>query len=103
MITGPLEQRQAEAQARYERLCLAYARVFGQDGARSEDQRLVMEDMEARGYVHRSTMVPCGDGHVDTPKMECAEGMRIFVLNTKTLIRGAVPSEKKQKPVTKRK
>ena len=85
-----------EAVARRERLCLAYARVFGQEGQRGEDQVLVMEDMEHRGYVNRSTMVPIIDGSVSTPKMECAEGMRIFVLNTKQLIRSAKLSEKKQ-------
>jgi hypothetical protein len=96
------EQRQNEAQQRYDRLCVAYARVFGQEGRRNEDQELVMADMEQRGYLHRSTMVPVGDGTIDPPKMECAEGMRIFVLNTRHLIRSAKASEKKQ-PVTVRK
>ena len=91
-----------EAVARRERLCLAYARVFGQDGQRGEDQTLVMEDMDHRGYIHRSTMVPIMDGSVDGVKMECAEGMRIFVLNTRQLIRGAKLAERK-KPVTAKK
>jgi hypothetical protein len=88
-----------EAAERRERLCLAYARVFGQEGQRSNDQELVMEDMEHRGYCHRSTMVPIADGSVDPVKMECAEGMRIFVLHTKAFIRGAKLAERK-KPVT---
>jgi hypothetical protein len=87
------EQKQAEAQMRAERLCLAYARVFGQDDAnRSEDQRLVMADFEHRGYINRSTMVP------DTS----AEGQRIFVLNTKELIRRAKVTAKKPKPVVRK-
>lgn len=91
-----------EAVARRERLCLAYARVLGQDGQRSEDQRLVMEDMEHRGYIHRTTIVPLPDGSVSRERVECSEGQRIFVLNTKQLIRGAKLSEKK-KPVTVKK
>lgn len=93
------EAKQAEAQMRHERLCLAYARVLGQDGARSDDQALVMADMEHRGYIHRSTMVPDAGGGQCEHRILSAEGQRIFVLNTKQLIRGAKLSEKK-KPVT---
>jgi hypothetical protein len=93
------DQKQAEAQMRHERLCLAYARVLGQDGARSDDQALVMADMEHRGYIHRSTMVPDAGGGQCEHRISSAEGQRIFVLNTKQLIRGAKLSEKK-KPVT---
>lgn len=93
------EQKQAEAQIRHERLCLAYARVLGQDGARSTDQDLVMADMEHRGYLHRSTMIPDASGGQCEHRISSAEGQRIFVLNTKNLIRGAKLSEKK-KPVT---
>lgn len=99
------QQKQAEAQARHERLCLAYARVFGQDPApgendtRSEDQKLVMSDMEFRGYIHRSTMVPDQAGQQCEHRITSAEGQRIFVLNTKALIRGAKLPERK-KPVT---
>lgn len=88
---------------RHERLCLAYARLFGQDdGARSEDQKLVMADMEHRGYINRSTMIPDAGGGQCEHRITSAEGQRIFVLNTKALIRGAKLTEKK-KPVTVKK
>jgi hypothetical protein len=107
-MATPTEQRQAEAQARQERLCTAYARVFGQDptpgqpDTRSEDQRLVMADMEHRGYLHRSTIVPSQSGDVSALRMEASEGQRIFVLNTKALIRGAKLPERKQPVRVKR-
>jgi hypothetical protein len=96
------EQKQAEAQIRHERLCLAYVRVFGEDGARSEDQALVMADMEHRGYINRSTMVPDAGGGQCEHRITSAEGQRIFVLNTKELIRRAKVTVKKQKPTVKK-
>jgi hypothetical protein len=97
------EQKQAEAQMRAERLCLAYARVFGQDDAnRSEDQRLVMADFEHRGYINRSTMVPDTTGGQCEHRITSAEGQRIFVLNTKELIRRAKVTAKKPKPVVRK-
>lgn len=96
------DQSKAEAQARHERLCLAYARVFGQEGARSTDQELVMSDMEHRGYINRSTMIPDLSGGQCEHRITSAEGQRIFVLNTKALIRGAKLPERKQPVRVKR-
>lgn len=99
-MNAPLtpSQAQAEAQAKFERLCLAYARVLGEEGHRNGDQDLVMADMEHRGYIHRSTMVPAADSGQCEHRITSAEGQRIFVLNTKDFIRRARASEKKRKP-----
>lgn len=95
------EQR-SEAQLRAERLFLAYARVFGQDETnRTTDQRLVMADFEHRGYINRSTMIPDAEGGQCEHRLTSAEGQRIFVLNTKELIRRAKVSEQKPKPTVK--
>lgn len=91
-------QAQREAQEKFDRLCLAYARLFGEEGKRSEDQRLVIADFEHRGYINRSTMVPAQDGTQCEHRITSAEGQRIFVLNTKELIRRAGVSERKRKP-----
>jgi hypothetical protein len=87
-----------------ETLALAYAQVFGRDSDhRTEAQRLVWEDMEKRGYVHRSTAVPDASGTVSTVKMEIAEGMRIFHLDTNTFVSWANKlGSKQQKPKAKR-
>jgi hypothetical protein len=83
-------------------LALAYATVFGRDDAhRTEAQRLVMQDMERRGYLHRSTAIPLPSGEVQTVKMEIAEGMRIFLLDTLSLISRAKPGKQKPKPKVK--
>lgn len=96
------EQKQSEAQIRHDRLCLAYARVLGEEGARTEDQSLVMADMEHRGYINRSTMVPDAGGGQCEHRITSAEGQRIFVLNTKEFIRRAKVTAKKQKPIVKK-
>jgi hypothetical protein len=99
-----LEAQQAEARAKAERLCLAYARVLGQDDAnRTEDQRLVMADFEHRGYINRSTMVPDQGGGQCEHRITSAEGQRIFVLNTKELIRRANVTAQKPKPTVRKK
>lgn len=74
----------------YERLLLAYAKVFGlSDEKRNEAQKLVWEDMQKRGYFLRSTAVPIDGGGVLTNKMEIAEGMRVFFLDTLERLRQA--------------
>jgi hypothetical protein len=87
-----------------DKLALAYAVVFGRDAEhRTEAQKLVMEDMERRGYLHRSTAVPMPSGEVQPLKMELAEGCRIFMLDTQRLIsRATLAGQTKQKPKTKR-
>ena len=75
------ENVKPESQA--DKLALAYAMVFGRDDAhRTEQQQLVMHDMWHRGYLRRSTAVAMADGKVCLVKMEIAEGMRIFHLDT---------------------
>jgi len=81
------EAELAAAKERYNRIALAYHAVFGHEGARTPAQMLVIQDMEERGYIHRTTMVPTREGIVQHEKMEHAEGQRSFVLNTKNLIR----------------
>lgn len=77
----------AAAQPSYKRLCSAYLEVFGRDEMRTPAQKLVMQNMEYRGYIHRTTMVPTREGIVQQEKMEHAEGQRSFVLETKNFIR----------------
>lgn len=97
----PEPAKLAEASA-IQTLALAYAQVLGRDDAhRTEAQRLVMQDMERRGYLYRSTAVPLASGEVQTVKMEIAEGCRIFLLDTLNLISRAKPEKKKQKPTVK--
>lgn len=70
------------------KLLRSYAEVFGtEDKKRTPAQKLVMADMEHRGYIHRTTLVATGkDGHSDAQFNASAEGQRLFMLNTKTLI-----------------
>lgn len=89
----------------FRRKCAAYLAVFGRDGERTPAQKIVMDDMEARGYIHQSTMVPNKEGIVQDMKMEAAEGMRIHVLQTKNLIRlgyeASIAESSKRKPKIK--
>jgi hypothetical protein len=95
---------QQTADTATDKLALAYAAVFGRDEEhRTEEQRLVMADMERRGYLRRSTAVALPSGEVSPVKMEIAEGMRIFLLDTLSFIdRANRLGEKKHKPNTKR-
>lgn len=96
------DEQMKEARRRYRELCAAYAKVFGLDDAsRSDAQRTVFDDMQKRGYIFTPTMVPNKDGLVQDLKMECAEGMRIFVLETNNMIRAAARPEK-PKPTVKK-
>ena len=81
------EAELAASREKQQRISIAYHSVFGHDGARTPAQQIVMADMEERGYIHRTTMVPTREGIVQHEKMEHAEGQRSFVLNTKNLIR----------------
>lgn len=91
----------AEREERRRKLLLAYGRVFGVEGKRTDAQEIVWADFERRGYIYTPTMVPNKDGMVQDMKMECAEGMRIFVLETRDFIRRTTAPEK-QKPVIKK-
>jgi hypothetical protein len=91
-----------ESKRKYRELCAAYAKVFGlTDETRSDAQRTVYDDMQRRGYIFTPTMVPNKDGMVQDIKMECAEGMRIFMLETNNMIRAAKRPEK-PKPTVKK-
>lgn len=86
-----------QEQTKLERLRLAYARVFGVDKARNEDQALVWDNMLSRSYISRSTIVPDKEGKACKIRMECAEGMRIFMLDTINFIEQSVKPAKKPK------
>jgi hypothetical protein len=87
-----------------DKLALAYAQVLGRDPEhRTDAQKLVMDDMERRGYLHRSTAVPLQSGQVSPVKMEIAEGMRIFLLDTLAfLARAQRLGQVKPKPKTRK-
>jgi len=101
-MEAPINQDQEEARRKYRELCAAYAKVFGiDDDKRNDAQRAVYSDMQRRGYIHTPTMVPNKDGMVQNLKMECAEGMRIFMLETNAFIKAAQRPEK-PKPTVKK-
>jgi len=80
---------------------LAYARVFGVEGKRTEAQKLVLRDMRARGYVSRSIFVPDAAGAVCPIKAAITEGRRLSVLEVESFIRAVTASEK-PKPTVKK-
>lgn len=90
-----------EKEERQRKLLLAYAKVFGVDGKRSEAQEIVWKHLELMCYVNETTMVPNREGLVQNIKMECAEGMRIVMLTIKDFIRRATAPEQ-PKPTVKR-
>lgn len=101
-MEAPITKDQEEARRKYRELCAAYAKVFGvDDSSRSVEQRKVFADMERRGYIYTPTMVPNNDGMVQEMKMECAEGMRIFMLETNKFIKDAQRPQK-PKPTVKK-
>jgi len=89
-------------QAAQKRLDRAYAALFGADPAkRTEDQRLVWADMQHRGYIHRTTLIPDGEGKLESIRVEAAEGMRLFQLQTQDKItRATAPVSEKPKRKT---
>lgn len=96
------EREREEAKRKYRELCAAYAKVFGlDDESRSPEQRKVYADMQYRGYINDTTMVPNREGMVQAIKMECAEGMRCFMLATNKFIKDAQRPQK-PKPTVKK-
>jgi hypothetical protein len=114
-MTPPTKSEPSEDERRLARergrLLTAYVEVFGSSEAtRTAAQSLVMADMEARGYIHRTTLIATGkDGHSDAQFNASAEGQRLFVLNTLSLIRagsahlasisGDEPKPTRKKPI----
>lgn len=99
-----MPETQTQEQKHADKVALAYAQVLGRDDEhRTEAQRLVMADMERRGYLRRSTAVPLASGEVSPIKMEIAEGCRIFLLDTLSQIERAKRlGTIKQKPKAQR-
>jgi|GEM_PF-3363921 hypothetical protein len=64
-----------------EKLLAAYRELFGEDEkTRTDTQIRVMADLEARGYMKRTTLVPDRNGATDPIRMAHAEGARSIVL-----------------------
>jgi hypothetical protein len=100
-MSTPADEKPQEATA-VEKLAHAYAVVFGRDDEhRTDAQRMVWQDMEHRGYIHRSTAVALPDQSVLPCKMEIAEGCRIFQLDTQRHIHRAKSLGTVKKPKNK--
>lgn len=100
-MQAPTDREDSEKQERQRRLLLAYAKVFGVEGKRTEAQEIVWKHLEYMCYVNDTTMVPTREGIVQSIKMECAEGMRIVMLTIKDFLRRATEPEK-PKPTVKK-
>jgi len=84
------------------RVAQAYARLFGRtDSARSEDQRIVWEDMERRGFIRRPTLTYDGKGQLCPLRMAQGEGQRIFHLDTQLLVHEGCSLDPEAKPKRK--
>jgi len=86
------QREKEESEKKVRRLCKAYLVVFGdwEKGPLSDAQRIVKEDLEQRGYIHRTTHLPDGHGAVDPIRAAIAEGARVLVNQLKEFIRYAV-------------
>jgi len=83
MTKAEQEAKRAEiARARLQ-LAQAYVEVFGPEGGRSDRQRLVLENLQAQGYL-RHTTVP--EGTIDPYATHLLEGRRQLVLHIETMI-----------------
>jgi hypothetical protein len=98
MAKADTKEAQAEALARARLVCAAYRRVLGRDGARTPEQQIVWDDMQARGYVRRSTIAQHTPGRVDPLLMAQAEGCRIYHLQTQEFIARASESDEPTQP-----
>jgi hypothetical protein len=95
------EERQKEAQKNTRRITQAYRSVFGSPDARTEAQKIVMEDMRRRGHVNSRIFV-LGPDHTLCPlRAAWADGARGFVLETIQLIEVSI-TEDKPKPKVKK-
>jgi len=81
------------------RVAQAYARLFGtDDNHRNEDQRVVWQDMERRGYIRRPALNPNADGSLCPIKQAQAEGQRIFMLDVQLLVHEGHNQDPEAKP-----
>ncbi len=69
------------------RVAQAYARVLGvDDNNRNEDQRVLWQDMERRGYIRRPMLSPDRDGQLCPLRLAAAGGMNAFHQDTALLV-----------------
>jgi hypothetical protein len=81
------------------RVAQAYARLFGRsDDHRNEDQRVVWQDMQRRGYADRPVLVADGEGHVCQLRLAAAGGAQAFHCDTKLLVHEGHSSDPEAKP-----
>lgn len=84
------------------RVAQAYARLFGtSDDTRNEDQRVVWQDMERRGYANRPVLLPDGEGHVCQLRLAAAGGAHAYHCDTKLLVHEGRSSDPEAKPKRK--
>lgn len=77
-----------------EKLLAAYRDLFGEgEKTRTDTQIRVMADLEARGYIKRTTLVPDRNGETDPLRMAHAEGARSIVLYIQANIAYAVQQQ----------
>jgi hypothetical protein len=86
----------AEARRKAHQLCQAYLVVFGSSEARTDAQKLVMKDLEHRGYLHRPIFVRDEQGDISATRAAFADGMRSMVLQIQEFIRSALASDDPQ-------
>src|SRR5574343_468533 len=97
----PKTEKSTEEVSRERRLLLAYAKVFGTDGKRTEAQQIVWDSLCHMCYEDRPTWNADKAGALSTTKMEVCEGMRTVLINIKDFLRRAVAPEKPKPNVKK--
>jgi hypothetical protein len=79
----------------------AYRAVFGQDGKRTEAQRIVIADIESQGGIWRNAWIPTDKGDLDPYRSAIAEGKRIFAIRQIQMANSRPGEAKKEVTVTK--
>lgn len=84
------------------RVAQAYARLFGtSDATRNEDQRVVWQDMEARGFTNRPVLQRDAIGKIITENTVANSGKQEFHQDTKLLVHEGHSSDPEAKPKRK--
>lgn len=91
------EDREAIRRENAARIGRAFRSVFGVDGGRTEQQKLVWENLEKMSFHRRATFVPDEGGRFDAIQGALCEGYRQLFLQILAIVEKN-PDEPKPKP-----
>lgn len=100
MLNDGKTEARKEAEADVRKLFHCYHTVFGREGMRTEAQKIVWEDMKARGRLESAIFIADGAGVIDPLRAALTEGGRLYVLQIQAILKKD-PDEPRALPTVK--